>query len=180
MLPRYYQTAIAALLRFVLAMLVLALVAGILYAESAKKVPLDTYTLQTSFHANYLLSLLHGHTFMFGVFIPLAIILLWVLPMWLLQTPAMGPVLIRLTTWLYMPSALVSVGLLIYKAYAVQLMVRAGNSDFAAIEHALFAGNHLLRVLGYALPHTGFGVALLCLVIGVGRSLKGMRLTQNP
>jgi hypothetical protein len=179
MLPRYYQTAIVTLLRFVLLMLVLALVAGILYAESAKKANIDLFTLQTSFHANYLLSLVHGHTFMFGVFIPLVIVLLWVLPLWLLQTRPMAAGMVRLTTWLYIPSALISVGLLLYKAYAIQLMVRGGNTDFAAIEHALFGANHLVRVLAYALPHTGVGVALLALVWGTAKQLKTMQLTAE-
>jgi hypothetical protein len=70
-----------------------------------------------------------------------------------------------------MPGALASLGLLVYKAYATQLAVRGGSSDFVTIDQALFGANHVLRTVIYAVPHTAFGIALLLVVLGVFKSI---------
>jgi hypothetical protein len=178
MLPQHYKTNVIVWIKYMLIMLLLGLVMGIVYAESAKKVPLTGFGVDTSFYANYLLSLLHGHTMMFGVFIPLAIVALLLLPVVLLKTKPLSANLLRAISGIYIPSAVVSVGLLLYKAYATQLMVRGGNLDFVAIDHALFGANHTLRVVIYALPHTGFAIGLLLLIVGVWKSLSTAQLTE--
>ena len=178
MLPRHYQTTLLFFTRFIIIMLVLALLMGILYAESAKKVPLEGFGVQLSFHANYYLSLLHGHTFMFGVFIPLAAMALLVLPVLALNTQPLSAGRLKWVTWLYWPNALWSLGLLVYKAYATQLMVRGGNLDLVQVDHLLFGANHTLRVIIYALPHTLFAAGLVVLITGIWKSLKTAKLNS--
>jgi hypothetical protein len=177
-LPRHYQTTIMVFIRFVLVMLVVALVMGILYAESAKKVPMAAFGVDVSFHANYFLSLLHGHTFMFGVFIPLAVIALLVIPVVCLHTQPLTAGRLKWVTGLYILNAIWSLGLLVYKAYATQLAVRGGNLNMVDVDHLLFGANHTLRVVIYALPHTLFAAGLVILVGGLWRSLKTAQL--NP
>jgi hypothetical protein len=172
MLPDYYKATVNTLLRFALLMLSLGLIAGIIYAESAKKVAMGAFDPLVVFQANYNLSLLHGHTLMFGVFIPLSVLALLVTPVLLLGTKPVGAGALSWFKKLYIPGALASVALLLYKAYAVQFMVRGGSSDFANIDHLLFQGNHTLRTIMYAVPHTAYGVALFIVVIAIYRSLK--------
>jgi hypothetical protein len=170
LLPPHYRDAFKGIIRFVLVMVLVALVVGVAYAESAKKVSLGDFPVEIVFHANYVLSLVHGHAFMFGVFLPTAMLGLLSLAVIGLGWRPIGPAALRWGFGFYLPSAVWSFGLILYKAYAVQLAVRSGLMDMAVVDQQLFAGNHLLRVLIYALPHTGLAIGLGILVIALWRS----------
>jgi len=175
-LPDYYRAISRRVLVFSVWMMFLGLIAGILYAESGKKLALSgTFSPDLVFQGNYYLTLIHGHTFQLGTFIPVTVLgIIWLCL--LVFGKSLTPKSLAWGFGLYCPSAFISIALLIYKAYFTQLSVRAGQTDLALIDHALYGGNHLVRTLAYAIPHTAFGIGLLILGLGLLRALKTDRV----
>ena len=170
-----YRRTIGALLRYAIVMAILGLLIGISYQESAKKLPHAEAGAGFHLEATIHLALVHGHVFVVGVLIPIAMAGALVLA----RRIGGGEVSARGRGWLvygYLPLAAASLALQLYKGYHILLMARAGERDLAVIDHAFMAGSHLLRYGVYAVVHTGMGVSLGVFLVLLWRSLgRGAR-----
>jgi len=176
-LPEHYRKVFRTYLRFAISWMVLALLIGIMFQESAKKTPFSA-ALTPGPHLETIinLALVHGHAFLIGVLIPLSVT--WILYLGL----AMGyaPVTektLRIGTRLYLPASAIAIILILYKGYHVQLGVREQIStgtplDFMAINQSYFFGIHALRAIAYGLTHTAMAVGLSMIVISFWRNMK--------
>ena len=171
-LPDPYKRFFRTQLRFALIMVVVALLTGILFQESGKKVHL-TAAVPVGAHLEYVLglALVHGHTFLIGVLLPLA--LTWMLHLGLtLGFPPVPPLTLKATTALFLPSAVVVITLMLLKGYHFVLGVRHGNSDFALLGHTFLGTNPALRITLYGLSHTLMAAGLGIFVVSLWRSLN--------
>lgn len=169
--PEHYKRFYRTHLRFALVMIVVALLAGISFQESGRKV-LVSPAVPVGAHLEYILTLalVHGHVFLVGVLLPLAFT--WMLHMSL----ALGqePVPRRFLGWtsaLYLPGAVLTVVLMLLKGYHLVLGVRHGARDFAALNGHFMYSSHLLRVGAYGLAHGLMGLGLGILVVALWRNL---------
>jgi hypothetical protein len=170
-LPDHYRSTLRCLLRFALAMTIVALLTGVLFQESAKK--LDHGLLSPGLYvaAGRRLALVHGHVFMTAVLIPIAMA-----GALLLARPAGGRELsARPLGWLtrvYLPFTAVTLGLMLAKAYHLLLAVRGGEHDLAVIDGAFFFGQDLVRHLVYGAAHVGMALGLGVFCVALLRSLR--------
>jgi hypothetical protein len=169
--PAHYAGATRALLRFAVAMIFVGLIAGVLFQESSKKLSYADVGPGARLEAVIALALVHGHTLLVGVLIPIALA-----GAAFLARRAGGSELSRASfLWLtrvYVPSAAAVVLLMLYKGYHVLLSVRAGERDFDAIDDALFGGAIGLRHAVYALAHVGLALGLGVFAVALWRSLR--------
>jgi hypothetical protein len=170
-LPTHYQTTFRTVLRFAVVFIILGLLTGVLYQESSKKLPEGSLPFELVFQGNYSLSLIHGHTFLIGVLIPVGVAFMLTLGLVLGAVP-IGPKALKWGYGLYLPNAAVAVGLLIYKAYHTQISVRLGQTDLQAVNHAMFGGIEAIRHAAYGLSHTLMAVGLITLAVALWKSLS--------
>lgn len=171
-IPGSYRNIFRVYLRFALIMILVGLITGVLFQESAKKTPFSA-TLPAGIHLETIinLALLHGHAFMIGVLIPLA--MTWLLYLGVaLGFPPISEKALKIGTWLYLPASVVVVLLMIYKGYHFQLGVRGGNLDFQALDAQFFMGNHALRAAVYGLSHTAMAFGLGTIAVSFWKSMK--------
>jgi len=171
-LPDPYKRFHRTHLRFALIMIVVALLAGICFQESGRKVHISE-AVPVGAHLEFIfsLALVHGHIFLVGVLIPLA--LTWMLQ--LTQTLGLGQVPDRTLAWgsaLYIPGAILTVALMLIKGYHLVLGVRHGGVDFAKLDAAFLGGSHALRAAVYGASHLAMGAGLCLLAAGLWRTLK--------
>lgn len=169
--PDYYAKFYRIYLRFSMVMMIVALLMGILFQESSKKAPI-TELLPAGAHLESIISLalVHGHTFLIGVLIPLAIT--WML--YLIQSLGGRPVsekALRIGTSLYLPGSVLAILLMLYKGYHFLLGVRSGQLDFNVLNQTFFMGSHALRAAAYGLTHTAMAVGLGIIVFSLWGSL---------
>jgi hypothetical protein len=173
-LPDPYRRAVRILLRYAIAMAIVGLLIGISYQESAKKLSHDDAPAGFHLEATIHLALVHGHVFVMGVLVPIAMAGALVLA----RRIGGGEVSGRGLAWLlrgFLPLAAASLALQLYKGYHILLMARAGERDLAVIDHAFMGGSHVLRYAVYAVVHTGMGVSLGAFLVLLWRSLRGAR-----
>jgi hypothetical protein len=176
-IPEHYQRLFRCYLRFVIVMMIVALLLGITFQESAKKTPFSMLSAGVHLETIINLALVHGHAFMIGVLIPMAVT--WMLYLGLaLGYPPVGEKPLRVGSWHYLPASVVAILLMLYKGYHFQLAARGGQTDFAAINEAYFMGNHVLRALAYGLTHTAMAVGLGILVISFWKTMKPLPNTK--
>lgn len=171
--PEHYRKFFRIYLRFAIVMMIVALLLGITFQESAKKTPVSA-ALPAGIHLESIinLALLHGHAFLIGVLIPLAVT--WMLYLGLALNYRNVPE--RTLCWatrLYLPAAVIAIGLMMYKGYVFQLGVRHGEMDFAALNASMFGGNHALRGIVYGLTHTSMAVGLGWFGVSFWKSMGG-------
>jgi hypothetical protein len=171
-IPSNYRAIFRVYLRFAIVMIFVALLSGIMFQESSKKTPFSE-VLPPGLHLEAIinLALIHGHAFLVGVLIPLAIT--WMLYLGLAlgyQPIAEKP--LKIGSWLYLPASVAVVMLMLYKGYHFQLGVRQGNLDFQALNESLFMGIHPLRAAVYGLSHTAMAAGLGTIVVSFWRSMK--------
>ncbi len=159
------------LIRFAIVMGILALLVGVSYQESAKKLPFSTMPGGEHLEAVIHLALVHGHFFTLGVLLPLTLAGAMALgrktggaevPAWAQKTLIFG----------YLPFAAASLALQLYKGYHFLLMARAGERDFAVIDAAFMGGSHAARAASYGLVHSAMGITLGVFLVALWRSLK--------
>lgn len=175
-LPQHYRDTIRSLLRFAIAMVVVALVVGISFQESARKLPFEKAPPGLHIESILQLALVHGHVFMMAVLIPIAMAGLLVLAR-KAGGAEIGP---RPLAWLvrgYLPSAVASVGLMLFKGYWFLLHVRWGEQDLAVVDAAFLGGPGPLRYGLYGLVHALMGLTLCLFLYEAWRSL-GRRATE--
>lgn len=171
-IPGSYRAVFRVYLRFAVIMIFVGLLTGVLFQESAKKTPFSE-VLPAGLHMETVihLALLHGHAFLIGVIIPLAITWMLYLGLMLGYAPV-GEKSLKVGSWLYLPAAVVVVFLMIYKGYHFQLAVRHGNLNFQQIHESFFWGNHALRAAVYGLSHTAMAIGLGTIAVSFWQSMK--------
>jgi hypothetical protein len=170
-LPDHYRALYRTWLRFAIVMMMIALLAGLSFEESAKRAPVSA-ALPAGMHLEAILplALVHGHAFLLGAVMPLVLVFMLHVGLSMGFSP-LGAKTLRWATWLYLPGAALSVALLLYKGYHWVLGVRFGHTDFAAWNAAFFGGNAALRAAVYGLAHTAMSAGLAILAIAFWRSM---------
>ncbi|WP_243330689.1 hypothetical protein [Mesoterricola sediminis] len=158
-------------LRFALLMLIVALLAGISFQESGRKV-LVTAEVPAGAHLEFILSLalVHGHLVVMGVLLPLAFT--WMLH--LAGVLGLGTVPPRALAWgtrLYLPGVCLTSLLMLVKGYHLVLGVRHGHTDFAALNASFLGGSHALRVAAFGFAHALMGGGLVLLAWAFWKAL---------
>ncbi len=171
-IPEHYKTFFRVYLRFAIVMIIVGLLIGISFQESAKKTPFsDTLPAGPHLEAIFNLAMVHGHAFLIGVLIPLAITWMLYLGAALGYRPLSEKTL-KIGSWLYLPAAVGAVALMLYKGYHFQMGVRGGELDFAALNASYFGGSHLFRGLAYGITHTAMAIGLGTIAISFWRSMS--------
>jgi hypothetical protein len=169
--PAHYRSVVRVYLRFALVFLVVGLLSGVAFQESSKKFDASTAGDLSYWDATLRLALVHGHIFMVGVLLPVA--LLGMLHLARAYGGAeIGPKALRWTSRLYLPCAAVTVALMLYKGYHILLSARVGTTDLDTINATYFGGITALRHTIYGLAHTGMAVGLGIFVWSMWRSLR--------
>lgn len=169
-LTPHYRKLYLTFLRFSCWMVFFGLIAGILFQESTRKVPLGQFPPGIHWESVYHLALLHGHVFLIGVLVPVAVMAMLHFGL-LLKGGVVSQKVLKWGSLLYLAGTGLTVLLMLYKGYHYVISVRMGELDFAAIEHGFFAGQHLLRQVVYGLAHTAMSAGLITLTVGILRSL---------
>jgi hypothetical protein len=169
-LPHHYRVAARTLVRFACVMTVVGLLSGVLFQESAKKLPPGAVDAGLHTKATLRLALVHGHVIITAVLIPIACAAALLIARRIggaeLGTKSLG--------WLtrgYLPLLCISMSLMLIKAYHVLLSVRGGELDLAAIDARFFFGQTMLRHAVYGLSHFGMALSLCVFFIALWRSL---------
>ncbi len=157
-------------LPFANAMAIVALPIGIAYQESAKKLPIASVPVEVHQGALAPLSLVHGHVFTLGVFLPLGLAGALVLARKAGGRPV-GPRAQAVLTRGFLPFAAATVLLQLFKGYFVLLGVRQGQHDLALVDAGFMGGSHAVRYVVYAVVHSGMGITLVVFLVALWRSL---------
>lgn len=169
--PDHYRSATRTLLRFAIVMAVVGLLSGVAFQESSKKLDLALdpgLRMQATIH----LALVHGHVFVTGVLLPLALAGMLFLARKVGGKPV-GTKPVAFVTRGYLPFVTTTVLLMLYKGYHFLLKARAGETSLAKIDESFFGGSLALRHALYGLAHTGMAVCLVVFLVAIWRSLKG-------
>lgn len=171
--PEHYKRFCRTHFRFALVMIAVALLAGISFQESARKLTV-TPEVPVGAHLEWIISLalVHGHLFVMGVLLPLAFT--WMVHMSAsLDMAPISPALLAWATRLYIPGVCLTALLQLVKGYWFLLGVRHGRLDFAQLNDGFLGGGHALpRVLAFGASHALLGAGLALLVIGFWRAFK--------
>ena len=172
-LPDHYATVVRRLLRYGMVMIVVGLLSGILFQESAKKLTYEDVEPGLRLEAVIHLALVHGHIFVTGVLMPLGIA-----GALLLARKVGGAELttrsLRWLTW-YLVLTAVTVTLMHYKGYHVLLSVRWGTIDLATVDATFFGGYVWVRHVVYGIAHAGMGISVGIFAVALFRSLRTPR-----
>ena len=169
-LPEHYKRFCRTHLRFALVMILVALLAGICFQESGKKLHVSE-AVPVGAHLEYLLSLalVHGHIFLVGVLLPLAFT--WMLRLALdLGLDPLSPRTLALTTAFYLPGSVLAIALMLLKGYHLVLGARHGALDYNQLNET-FLGSPLLRAGAYGLGHFVMALGMGILGVGLWRAL---------
>lgn len=170
-LPEHYAATIRTTIRYVVVLAVVALLVGIAFQESAKKLDFEHVGAGLHIEARVHLALVHGHVFVLSVLLPLALIAALYFALCAGGRP-LGPRGIRWLTLGLLPSAAATVALMFYKGYHFLLLVRGGVTELAQVDAAFFGGLRVLRYGVYGVIHGIFGLSLVALLVLLWRSLK--------
>jgi len=169
--PAHYAPAVRTLLRYAVAMTLFGLLSGVLYQESSKQLSHGEAPPGLHLEAVLPLALVHGHAFVVGVLVPIAM----AGALFLARGVGGGELSGRSLAWLtrcYLPCATLTVLLMLYKGYHALLSVRFGERDLEAVERAYFGGLAWLRHGTYGVAHVGMAIGLGVFVAGLWRSLR--------
>ena len=171
-LPPHYHRAVRVLLRFSMLMIVIGLLSGVAFQESAKKLPHPSRPDQPAhLDATLSLALVHGHVLVTGVLLPIAMAGVLHLAR-SVGGAEVGSLGLRWAVRAYLSGVTATIVLMLYKGYHVLLWARAGEADMALIDARLFGGLTALRHATYGLSHVGMAFGLSLFVWCVWRSLK--------
>lgn len=170
-IPDYYRNFYTKFLKFAFLMTIISLLMGVMYQESSKKLPIsEVLPAGAHWEATIHLALTHGHLFLIGVLIPVAVCSMVLFS----QILGAKPVSEKVLLWcrrIYVVSAAFAMGLMVYKGYHYNIVMRGGTTDFHVVDEMLFGGNHAIRAAVYGLTHTLMVGALYTLVVKLWRRL---------
>ncbi|MDJ0976351.1 MAG: hypothetical protein QNJ98_17955 [Planctomycetota bacterium] len=170
-LPSHYAQATRTVLRYAIVMAVLGLLSGVVFRESAKKLPDSAVHAGIGLEATQHLALVHGHMLLAAVIVPIAM-----LGAVFLSRAAGGgeitPRAFKMLTRGYLPFVTATIALMYYKGYHFLLSVRGGETDLVAIDAAYFGGATVARYAVYGVIHTAMFATLSLFLLGVWRSLR--------
>lgn len=170
--PAHYTKAVRTLLRFAVIMLVFGLLTGIAFQESAKRfTPSSAPGGLTRWDASLDLALVHGHVFVTGVLMPVAMAAM----LHLARRHGgreVGPKALAVAVWAYIPFVSIAIALMLCKGYHVLLAARRGVTDMTEIDATFMGGIKALRHAIYGLSHTGMAIGLCVFAWCIWRSLK--------
>jgi hypothetical protein len=169
--PPHYRSGSRTILRFALAMVIFALLSGLFYQESGKKLGFDDVPVGAHFEAIVHLAMVHGHAFLIGVLIPIAMIGAMALALGACGGRELKQSTLRWLTRGYLPFACLSIALMVYKGYHILIVLRGDETDIAIAQASLFGGITGLRHALYGVAHTGMAVSLGVFCIALWRSL---------
>ncbi len=169
--PVQYRWAVRVLLRFAVIMLVVGVLSGIAFRESAKKyaAPADGPGLSV-WDATLHLALVHGHVLLVGALLPVAIAGM----LHLARAHGGADLSARALKWTvypYVAGVAATTILMLYKGYHFLLHARHGATDFAQVERDYFGGVHVLRYTVNGLSHAALGLGLIVFCWCLWRSL---------
>jgi len=171
-MPDHYRRFFRTHLRFALVMVAVALLTGICFQESGRKVHISE-AVPVGAHLEYILglALVHGHTFLLGVLVPLA--LTWILYLGLnLGFQPLPPLALQATTGLYVPGALAVILLMLVKSYHFILGVRHGVTSYDTLNQSFMGGGHALRAGVYGATHAVMAAGLAVFAVSFWRSMN--------
>ena len=146
-------------------MLIVALVIGVVYREVSKAYLSDKEFEQQIMYS-YFLSLCHGHTFMVGVLIPTAILVV----VYVIESKNLGIInysSLGKAFMLYIVSGIGIVLLLLYKGVSIT----TSDASLTQAYNSLYGGNLALRESVYGLIHLLLGISIVWIVVIILRSL---------
>ena len=170
-IPAHYSSTVRTLLRYSIAMLVFALLSGVAFQESSKKLDYAEIAPGARLEAVLSLALVHGHAFVTGVLLPIAL----AGALFLARKCGGAELSSRSLRWLtrgYLPFVTANVLLMLYKGYHVLLAVRFGERDFDLIDARFFGGSLALRHGIYGTVHVGMALSRGVFGVALWRSLK--------
>jgi hypothetical protein len=168
-MPANYKPVFVLTIRFALMMTCVGLLFGILYRESTRK--LIHLGAADHWAATEHLALVHGHSFVIGVFIPMSMLLM----IYFAHIFGGGKLKARpllLHFQMYIIGASGAIALLIYKGYHYVLSFRSGRYDVYQIDQSMFAANDFLRACLYSGAHVLMGIGLFAIALSIWNSLR--------
>ena len=169
--PDHYRRAVHTLLRFAVGATLIGLLSGVAFQESAKKLSYAEAAPGLRLEAILSLALVHGHVFVSGVLIPIAM----AGALFLARKAGGTELAPRTLAWLtrgYLPSVTGTLLLMLYKGYHVLLSVRFGETDLAVVDAKFFGGAVALRHAVYGVTHVAMALSLGVFAVGLWRSLR--------
>lgn len=177
-LPQHYTDVVRKTVRFSSLMVIFALLTGVLYQESAKKLGYGDAPAGLHLEAVLQLAVVHGHAFLITVVLPLAMIGALLLAR-MIGGAEVSPRATALLGRGYLHFGALALVLMLYKGYAMLLGVRGGNTDLADIDASMFGGSTGLRHGLYGIIHVGMAFCLGYFAIAVWHSLGKARMNQR-
>ncbi len=144
--PPLARKLFSTIIRFAAIMSILALVIGLVYREVSRVMSNLPAEQQLLYGHN--MSLVHGHTFLLGAVIPLAMALFVLLTLPNLTEKRLKNFNIRFTA--YMIAACVALALMLYKGLA---FILGAGQPLEALDASLFFGSPVLRGILFGLSH---------------------------
>jgi hypothetical protein len=170
-----YRATLRTLLRFASAMIIVALLAGLLFQESSKQLSFFEAPSGLHLEATIRLALVHGHVFTTAVLIPIAAAAALMIARRIGGAELTNKSL-RWLTRVYLPLVCLALALMLWKAYHLLLAVRGGETDLDAINESFFFGMRIARAILYGGSHTGMAIGLGVFGVALFRSLGAGKL----
>lgn len=170
-LPEHYRATVRTLLRFAVVMLIVGLLSGVLFQESAKKLDVKALSPGLALASSLRLALVHGHVMVSAVLLPIACAGALLIAR-RIGGAELGTRPLAFLTRGYLPLICVTLGLMLTKAYHVLLAVRGGAVDMAAVDERWFFGARLVRHSVYGAAHLGLAIGIGVFAVALWRSLR--------
>jgi hypothetical protein len=147
-------------------MIVVALIMGLVYRE-VSRVFFQKLTMEQQLIYGHDMSLIHGHTFLLGVAIPLVLACFTLIVLPGLTEKRLKNMNIRFTA--YMFAASVALALMVYKGLA---FIMGAGLPLETIDTGLFWGNRVFRGILFGLSHVTIFWSVGEIMMGLALSTK--------
>ncbi len=157
--------------RYVLVMIIVALVVGVVYREYSKAM-LNGMPLEETILASYYLSLSHGHILIACVALPTVLLVVtYLVAKTGLGTPNYRS--LRRAFTIYIIGVTGAVALLVYKGLGtIYYYAQNPSAGLTAADNMLFLGSHALRETLYGIIHLLLGIGLAWYTITLLKTIK--------
>ena len=149
------------MVKYSLIMSILGLAIGVLYREFTKAY-IAGFPLESQILVSYYLSLSHGHAFIVGVLIPLALLTSTYVLMKTEYMDSKDLSFLKKPFIVFVVGSLMMIGLLIYKGLGiVYFYAQNPEAGLTVADEKLFLGSKALRESLYGLAHLTMGIGLI-------------------